>query len=89
MKIDQNTHLPNLLADAVAASTVKEGARVQQTRAPKASAAPVLPTIQGDFDAERVNRIRDDISAGRYAINTSKIADGLLATVRDLVGNRS
>ena len=95
MKIDHTPHLPKILADPAAVSTVKDGASVLATRGPATSAASAapsatleLPLIQGDFDAQRVNRIRDDIRAGRYTIDTSKIADGLLATVRDLVGAR-
>lgn len=47
-----------------------------------------LPSTVGDFDAARVARIREDISAGRYRIDTSKIADGLLASVRELIAKR-
>lgn len=39
----------------------------------------------GDFNAAKVAEIRQAISAGRYRINTGKIADGLLDTVRDLL----
>lgn len=39
----------------------------------------------GDFNAAKVAQIRQAISAGRYQINTGKIADGLLDTVRDLL----
>ncbi len=49
-----------------------------------AAPAPQLST-HSDFDAARVARIREEISAGRYQVNTGKIADGLLATVRDLL----
>jgi negative regulator of flagellin synthesis FlgM len=50
--------------------------------------ASALPSTQGDFDVARVTRIRDDISAGLYQVNTEKIADGLLASVRDLIGRK-
>ncbi|SCX55812.1 flagellar biosynthesis anti-sigma factor FlgM [Variovorax sp. EL159] len=46
-----------------------------------------LPTAVGrsDFDAARVAAIREDIRAGRYEIRPERIADGLLASVRDLL----
>ncbi|OGA98067.1 MAG: flagellar biosynthesis anti-sigma factor FlgM [Burkholderiales bacterium RIFCSPHIGHO2_12_FULL_61_11] len=49
----------------------------------------VLPSIDGGFDAARVAEIRASISAGRYQVNTEKIADGLLATVRDLLSTKT
>lgn len=45
--------------------------------------------LSGDFDAARVAEIRASISAGRYQMNTEKIADGLLATVRDLLNTKT
>ncbi|AEK60769.1 flagellar biosynthesis anti-sigma factor FlgM [Collimonas fungivorans] len=42
----------------------------------------------GDFDAAKVAEIRQAISEGRYQINPGKIADGLLDTVRDLLGKK-
>ncbi|SFB22161.1 anti-sigma-28 factor, FlgM family [Collimonas sp. OK607] len=42
----------------------------------------------GDFDAAKVAEIRQAISEGRYQINPEKIADGLLDTVRDLLGKK-
>ena len=37
-------------------------------------------------DAARVAAIREDIRAGRYQVRPERIADGLLASVRDLLG---
>lgn len=42
-----------------------------------------------DFDTARVAEIRQAISEGRYQVNTGKIADGLLDTVRDLLGKQA
>jgi len=53
------------------------------------SPAPLQPSTNGDFDAARVAEIRASISAGRYQVNTAKIADGLLATVRDLLSDKT
>ncbi|CAA2109810.1 flagellar biosynthesis anti-sigma factor FlgM [Variovorax paradoxus] len=46
-----------------------------------------MPSAVGgsDFDAARVAAIREDIRAGRYQIRPERIADGLLASVRDLL----
>lgn len=43
------------------------------------------PPASGDFDAARVAAIREDIRAGRYTINPERIADGLLASVDELL----
>jgi negative regulator of flagellin synthesis FlgM len=67
-------------ADAAAAARAKE--------APQPSAhVHTMPSAVGgsDFDAARVAAIREDIRAGRYQIRPERIADGLLASVRDLL----
>jgi negative regulator of flagellin synthesis FlgM len=83
------TFLKNV-ADSVAPAAPREGRPVSETPASAALARPAVPAPQlsthSDFDAARVERIREEISAGRYQVNTGKIADGLLATVRDLLG---
>lgn len=48
--------------------------------------APVRQSEGGDFDAASVAEIREAIKAGRYRIDTTRIADGLLDAVRDLLG---
>ena len=84
------TFLKNV-AETVAPASTREGRAAAETPAAAtlarqaASAAPLLST-HSDFDAARVARIREEISAGRYQVNTEKIADGLMATVRDLLG---
>lgn len=83
------TFLKNV-AETVAPASTREGRAAPETPAAgslarQASAAPLLST-QSDFDAARVARIREEISAGRYQVNTGKIADGLMDTVRDLLG---
>lgn len=97
MKIDQNAPFMKTLADTSPVGAAREGGRLASARsrmtalseqALPPSAASDLPSTQGDFDAARVNRIRDDISAGLYQVNTEKIADGLLASVRDLIGRK-
>lgn len=43
------------------------------------------PTI----NAAKVAEIKQAISEGRFKINSEAVADGLLATVRDLIGDRA
>lgn len=96
MKIDQNAPFVKTLVDTSPVGSARAGVKVSGTMsgmkalaeqgAPVATA--VLPSTQGDFDVARVTRIRDDISAGLYQVNTEKIADGLLASVRDLIGRK-
>jgi len=89
MKIDQT--VPSLKNVAVtparvAAKTSANGSASELSSvASQAAAAPLLPSTNGDFNAARVAEIRASISAGSYQVNTEKIADGLLATVRDLL----
>jgi negative regulator of flagellin synthesis FlgM len=42
-----------------------------------------------DFDAARVADIRKAILAGEYTVHPERIADGLLKSVRDLLGGKS
>jgi negative regulator of flagellin synthesis FlgM len=97
MKIDQNAPFMKTLVDASPVGAPKDGVKLPDgpgraaappEHGPQPSLASVLPSTQGDFDVARVTRIRDDISAGLYQGNTEKIADGLLASVRDLIGRK-
>lgn len=91
MKINQNV---NSLNNGVSPSPVAPGkskaatpavpSMPDQLRPP--SSVLLLPSTTRDFDAVRVAKIRESISAGQYQVNTAKIADGLLSTVRDLLG---
>jgi negative regulator of flagellin synthesis FlgM len=40
------------------------------------------------FDSKRVEEIKVAIAEGRFEVNPQKIADGLIATVKDLLGAR-
>lgn len=44
-----------------------------------------LMSTHGDFDAAKVAEIRASISAGRYVVNTGRIADSLLASAQELL----
>lgn len=97
MKIDKPVTFPNTVSNTSAPGSAKDGVSASRLAAEPAAASAslrpastsaLLPSTQGDFDAARVAEIRANISAGRYQIDTGKIADGLLATVRDLLGIR-
>lgn len=98
MKIDQNvTFLKPAAGSSASAAprnsvTAGSPAPLNPAAAGQAqllSATPLLPSIHGDFDAARVAEIRESISAGRYQVNPGKIADGLLASVRDLLNSKA
>lgn len=42
----------------------------------------------GSFDAARVAAIREEIRSGRYQVNPERIADGILASARELIAKR-
>ena len=88
MKINQNvTFLKSEIpAPAVAASKSNTADGVSAGRAPVIASQAKLPSTTGDFDAARVAEIRESIRAGSYKVDTARIADGLLSTVRDLIG---
>jgi len=97
MKIDPSATFSKNVADPPSLTAAKEGINANRTNAAmsavasparSASEAPLLPSLNGDFDAVQVARIRSDISAGRYRANSSKIADGLLTSVRELIGRK-
>lgn len=93
MNIHKTTAFPKNAADSLATAATREGRPAPAsppaaTLGRPASPAPLLPSTHSDFDVARVARIREEISAGRYQVNTAKIADGLLATVRDLLGRQ-
>ena len=87
MKISQNVSYLNTSA---ATAGVASGKGSAAASAPQGTTAVVtaarLPSTTGDFDAKRVAEIRESIRAGRYQIDTAKIADGLLSSVQDLIG---
>lgn len=91
MNIQKTVAFLKSVTDSVAPSSTRESRPASETQASAQLARPaapttLLPSTHSDFDAARVARIREEISAGRYQVNTGKIADGLLATVRDLLG---
>lgn len=43
---------------------------------------------QSDFDAKKVADVRAAIAEGRFQVNASAVADGLLASVAELLGKK-
>ena len=72
---------------APAPSTPAEAVQRPKEAAPVSALVHAMPAAVGgsDFDAARVAAIREDIRAGRYEIRPERIADGLLASVRELL----
>ena len=90
MKINQNVTFLKTEPAAPAAEASKGSAAdgVAAARVTAIASPARLPLITGDFDAARVAEIRESIRAGSYQVDTAKIADGLLSTVRDLIGKK-
>ncbi|MFZ4478420.1 MAG: flagellar biosynthesis anti-sigma factor FlgM [Rhodoferax sp.] len=98
MKIDQSAPFSKPIPDTLPPASAKDNVNAQLSTARVPTVAgqgqsvvptPQLSSTNGDFDAARVAQIREDIGAGRYKVNTDKIADGLLATVRDLIARKA
>lgn len=90
MKIDQTTGSATPLHPtpkaASAAGAAAAGADRVKREGLVSGQIHRLPSVaDGDFDAARVAAIREDIRAGRYQFHPERIADGLLASVRDLL----
>lgn len=55
----------------------------------RALQAALAQTGSADIDVAKVAAIKDAIAKGQLSIDTSKIADGLIATARDLLSTQS
>ena len=54
----------------------------------QAMAASAAGGSTGVFDTKKVERIKLAIADGQFNVNSEKVADGLLETVRDLLHSR-
>jgi negative regulator of flagellin synthesis FlgM len=50
--------------------------------------ASAVGSSNGVFDTKKVERIKLAIADGQFNVNSEKVADGLLETVRDLLHSR-
>ena len=88
MKINQNVTFSNNGSPAPAVASTKSSAPANASATPS-PAVSNHARLTSDFDAARVAEIRESIRAGRYQVDTAKIADGLLSTVRDLLDRKT
>lgn len=51
-------------------------------------ALSATPLEEAPFNAARVDKIRAAIAAGSFTVNPDNIADGLIASVRELLGEK-
>lgn len=101
MKINDTLKGNPGLQPATAQTTTARGADKAATTAPtQAQTDSVRLSAQGQamasavgggtqvFDAKKVERIKMAIADGQFQVNSEKVADGLLETVRDLLHSR-
>jgi negative regulator of flagellin synthesis FlgM len=88
-----NIDRPALTPLPPSGGTAAPPAATTATRTRPAEAAPTaahgsataqLRSTHGDFDAARVNELRERIQNGSYAVNLGKVADGLLNHLNDI-----
>ena len=83
-------------AAALARSNAETGAaalRARDAKAPEASSVTLSAAatqllgggVSGEFDADKVERLRRAISDGTYKIDAEKIADKLLANAQEVL----
>lgn len=100
MKInDTLKNTPSLPVNNAPAAGAKSAEKAAATSTPAATDSVRLST-QGQalasavgggnavFDAKKVERIKLAIADGQFQVNSEKVADGLLETVRDLLHSR-
>ncbi len=93
MKIQTSTLAPPEAPDSTTLSAADSARRKAAPASTPASRAQVelsplsasLVQDSGDVDMERVTAIRNAIRSGELQIDASRIADGLLDSVRDLI----
>lgn len=94
MKITNNNYRPNLPdrlnSKNTAANTYQKTASASQGSAavdlsPAARQLQQLHSPNNDIDMDRVQALRDAIANGTLEMDTSRIADGIINSARDLL----
>ncbi|WP_423681955.1 MULTISPECIES: flagellar biosynthesis anti-sigma factor FlgM [unclassified Undibacterium] len=99
MKIDDTLNKAAGLPSQQPVRTEKAPERTVSTPAPSINVkiSPLSTQLQalqstqassGVFEAKKVEEIKLAISEGRFQVNSEKVADGLLETVKDLLNSR-
>lgn len=88
MRIDVN---PSVLSQSISRAPLANGRPVaeREPTAPTTGASVIqiseTSSVSGTFDADRVQAIREAIARGEFTVNPEAIAEGLMATVRDMI----
>ena len=100
MKINGSTDLAGTLATTGAKTTGKAGGTKEADQT--ADSAPVRlsdlsarlhalesgSSVEADFDANKVETIKQAIRDGKFEVNSEAVADKLISSVSELFGNR-
>jgi negative regulator of flagellin synthesis FlgM len=85
----QNTTAANARQAEKAAATAAPAQTDSVRLSSQAQAASGTSSTSQVFDAKKVERIKLAIADGQFQVNSERIADGLLDTVRDLLHSRN
>lgn len=75
-------------ADKAASTVPASTDSVRLSSQGQAMAASAASSSSAVFDTKKVERIKLAIADGQFNVNSEKVADGLLETVRDLLHSR-